>query len=206
LVVLGVFATFAGPPLLHTLRDGTARVRGWIELERQERLRQEHPEPVGFTRVGAEALLQAAAARTVLVYRIEASSDSASPGSGLARQVMGYRVVAPVQVEGMTWGRRLLSDVMRWATVPIGSGRSMESPRGEIPLFVVRFASTDTVDVSIAIADRVRQAVLIWQWRDASGHRRRQITHMDYPYEGAPSADSTFQRLRPMDRSIDPPR
>lgn len=99
-----------------------------------------------------------------------------------------------VLVQGMDWGRRFLTEVMRLATMP--NEASSREGAGLKPRFGIRFLGADTMDVLLDPHAGPGRAGLLVSWRDSSGRPRRAAALMPFLYQGDPDSDATLQSLK----------
>jgi hypothetical protein len=186
LALFGVLLTFAGPPLAGGIRGWFSYVRETWQLGQQERYRRTHPPPLESPLAApknlraVEAILRAASARSVRVYRV-------GPFRGEPRERNG--ATAAIPVDGVEWGRRFLRDVLLGTRTP--SGETLK------PSFLVRFlAASDTIEFDLSTLGGPAPALVRMRWREGSVWRQLG-GRMPWVYEGPVGADSTIQLLRP---------
>jgi len=189
LFALGFLATVLGPVAVEFLTELPVEYRAMRELARQEEYRKQHPPEQFLSRRKPQVILRAAAARSIQVYRLNPVPDGGCSEAADSECFEGHRILRRIPVDGTEWSHRFLIHVMRMATV----SRRAEEIR---PRFGVRFiGAKDTTTLLLDTTDTTRVAVLVFGWRAPSGHTRRVVAHMAYPFEH-PDADTTLQLLQ----------
>jgi hypothetical protein len=123
LCLIALLGTFYGPVMVQVASEMSVAMRARRQLIEAARLRAEHPTEPLFAVRCPEAILRAAAARTVRVHRLSPLPDKACADTDRRDCFLDHRVLGEVPVEGMTWGRRLLAWVMKLDLLFVWSDR-----------------------------------------------------------------------------------